>query len=55
MEKMSKEYKDKIGKRVNELDSAIADEQDIISENSKKISRMQDIQKEYDDMRDSSR
>jgi len=52
MEKMSKEYKDKIGKRVNELDSAIADEQDIISENSKKISRMQDIQKEYDDMRD---
>jgi len=52
MEKMSKEYKDKIGKRVHELDSAIADEQDIISENSKKISRMQDIQKEYDDMRD---
>ena len=52
MEMMSSSHKEKMQKRIGKIDSRINENHDEVDEFTKKISRMQDIQKEYDDMRD---
>ena len=52
MEKMSTSHKDKMQKRIGEIDARMEENHDEIDEFTVKISRMQDIQTEYDEMRD---
>jgi len=52
MEKMSGAHKDKMEKRIGEINNRMEENHDEVDEFTKKISRMQDIQKEYDEMRD---
>ncbi len=52
MEKMSTSHKDKMQKRIGEIDTRMEENHDEIDEFTVKISRMQDIQTEYDEMRD---
>ncbi len=52
MEKMSGAHKDKMQKRIGEIDRQIHDNHDEVDEFTKKISRLQDIQTAYDDMKD---
>ena len=52
MEKMSDEHKEKMMKRMGEVDHRIRENQDEAEEYGKKIGRMSDIQKEYDEMKD---
>ena len=52
MEKMSGAHKDKMEKRIGEISIRMEENHDEIDEFTKKISRMQDIQAEYDEMRD---
>ena len=52
MEKMSGAHKEKMEKRIGEINSRMEENHDEVDQFTKKISRMQDIQKEYDDMRD---
>ena len=52
MEKMSGAHKKKMQKRIGEIDVRMEENHDEIDEFTKKISRMQDIQAEYDEMRD---
>ena len=52
MEKMSQEYKDKLQKRIGEINTRMEENHDEVDEFTKKISRMKDIQQEYDEMKD---
>ena len=52
MEKMSGAHKEKMEKRIGEINIRMEENHDEIDEFTKKISRMQDIQTEYDEMRD---
>ena len=52
MEKMSGAHKEKMEKRIGEINTRMEENHDEIDEFTKKISRMQDIQTEYDEMRD---
>ncbi len=52
MVKMSGAHKEKMEKRIGEISSRMEENHDEVDEFTKKISRMQDIQKEYDEMRD---
>ena len=52
MEKMSQEYKDKLQKRIGEINIRMEENHDEVDEFTKKISRMKDIQQEYDEMKD---
>jgi len=52
MEKMSDEHKDKMKRRMGQVDQRIRESQDEAEEYGKKIGRMKDIQKEYDEMKD---
>ena len=52
MEMMSSSHKEKMQKRIGKIDARINENHDEVDEFTKKISRMQDIQTEYDDMRD---
>ena len=52
MELLSEKHKDKMKKRIGEIDARMEENHDEVDELTKKISRMEDIQKEYDEMRD---
>ena len=52
MELLSEKHKDKMKKRIGEIDTRMEENHDEVDELTKKISRMEDIQKEYDEMRD---
>ena len=52
MEKMSGAHKEKMEKRIGEINNRMEENHDEVDEFTKKISRMQDIQTEYDEMRD---
>ena len=52
MEKMSGAQKEKMEKRIGEINTRMEENHDEIDEFTVKISRMQDIQTEYDEMRD---
>ena len=52
MEKMSGAHKDKMEKRIGEINIRMEENHDEIDEFTKKISRMQDIQAEYEDMKE---
>jgi|TARA_Y100001968_G_scaffold8877_1_gene7559 DNA repair exonuclease SbcCD ATPase subunit len=52
MEKMSGSHKAKMERRIGEINTRMEENHDEVDEFTKKISRMQDIQKEYDEMRD---
>ena len=52
MEKMSGAHKEKMEKRIGEINTRMEENHDEVDEFTKKISRMQDIQTEYDEMRD---
>ena len=52
MEKMSGAHKEKMERRIGEISTRMEENHDEVDEFTKKISRMQDIQTEYDEMRD---
>ena len=52
MELLSEKHKDKMKKRIGEIDARMEENHDEVDELTNKISRMEDIQKEYDEMRD---
>ena len=52
MEKMSGAHKEKMERRIGEINTRMEENHDEIDEFTVKISRMQDIQTEYDEMRD---
>tara|TARA_B100001093_G_scaffold177993_1_gene170640 strand:- start:12841 stop:14502 length:1662 start_codon:yes stop_codon:yes gene_type:complete len=52
MEKMSGAHKDKMEKRIGEINIRMEENHDEIDEFTKKISRMQDIQAEYENMKE---
>ena len=52
MELLSEKHKDKMKKRIGEIDARMEENHDEVDVLTKKISRMEDIQKEYDEMRD---
>ena len=52
MEMMSSSHKEKMQKRIGKIDSRINENHDEVDEFTKKISRMKDIQQEYDEMKD---
>tara|TARA_B100000902_G_scaffold109875_1_gene111452 strand:- start:137 stop:1798 length:1662 start_codon:yes stop_codon:yes gene_type:complete len=52
MEIMSSSHKEKMQKRIGEINGRMEENHDEVDEFTKKISRMQDIQTEYDDMKD---
>ena len=52
MEKMSAKHTDKMQARITEIDGKVQENYEDIEEYTKKISRMQDIQEKYDEMKD---
>ena len=52
MEKMSGAHKEKMERRIGEINERMEENHDEVDEFTKKIDRMQDIQTEYDEMRD---
>ena len=52
MQKMSTTHIEKMERRIGEINTRMEENHDEVDEYSKKISRMQDIQTEYDEMRD---